>query len=52
MLDNCAKIQPGQEVLILAYLDGLYGGDNFVDKEAISWIQTAVQFRGAKASVL
>ena len=52
MLDNCAKIQPGQEVLILAYLDGLYGGDNFVDQEAISWIQSAIQLRGANASVL
>jgi hypothetical protein len=23
MLDNCAKIKPGQEVLILAEIDGL-----------------------------
>jgi hypothetical protein len=52
MLDHCAKIKPGQEVLILAQLDGLYGGDNLVDREAISWIQTAVQMRGANASVL
>ena len=37
MLDNCAKIKPGQEVLILAYIDGLYGGDNLVDEQAISW---------------
>jgi len=52
MLDHCAKIQPGQEVVILAHLDGLYGGDNMVDQEAISWIQTAVQTRWANASVL
>ena len=52
MLDYCAKIQPGQEVLILAQIDGLYGGDNLVDQEAISWIQSAVHQRGANASVL
>ena len=52
MLDTCAKISPGQEVLILAYADGLHGGDNLVDQEAMAWIQTAVQMRGAKASVL
>jgi hypothetical protein len=52
MLDSCAKISPGQEVLILAYIDGLHGGDNLVDREAIAWIQTAIQMRGAKASVL
>jgi hypothetical protein len=52
MLDNCARIKPGQEVLLLAQVDGLYGGDNMVDETAISWIQTAIQLRGAKASVL
>ena len=52
MLDHCAKIQPGQEVLILAYLDGLYGGDNLVDREALAWIQTAIRLRGARATLL
>jgi hypothetical protein len=52
LLDECARVQPGQEVLILAHVDGLYGGDNMVDEEAISWIQSAVQHRGAKPSVL
>src|SRR4030042_7081394 len=52
LLDQCAKVQPGQEVVLLAHIDGLYGGDNLVDQEAISWIKTAVQFRGANASVL
>ncbi len=52
MLDCCAKIQPGQEVLILAEINGLYGGDSTVDQETISWIQSAVQVRGANASVL
>jgi len=52
MLEHCAKIQPGQEVLILAHVDGLHGGDNLVDQEAISWIQSAVQMRGANPSVL
>jgi hypothetical protein len=52
MLDNCAEIKAGQEVLILSHIDGLYGGDNLVDQEAVSWIQAAVQYRGANASVL
>jgi hypothetical protein len=52
MLEHCAKIQPGQEVVLLAHIDGLYGGDNLVDQEAISWIQTAIQLRGANASIL
>jgi len=52
LLDHCAKIQEGQEVLILAQIDGLYGGDNLVDETAISWIQNAIQQRGANASVL
>jgi hypothetical protein len=52
MLDKCALIEAGQEVLILAHVDGLYGGDNLVDGEAISWIQSAVQHRGANPSVL
>lgn len=52
LLDQCAKILPGQEVVILAHLDGLHGGDNLVDEEAVSWIQAGVQHRGANASVL
>ena len=52
MLDNCARIKPGQEVLIVSHVDGLYGGDNLVDQEAVSWIQAGVAHRGANASVL
>ncbi|MFC2020763.1 hypothetical protein ACFLU1_03105 [Chloroflexota bacterium] len=52
LLDQCAKIKPGQEVVLLTHFDGLYGGDNLVDQEAMSWIQSAVQLRGANASVL
>jgi len=52
MLDSCAQIQPGQEVLLLAHVDGLYGSDNMVDEQAIAWIQTMVQTRGANASLL
>lgn len=52
MLDSCAKVQPGQRVLILAEIEGLYGGDSAVDQDAISWIHSAVQSRGAEASVL
>lgn len=52
MLDHCAQIRTGQEVLILAQTDGLYGGDNLVDEQAVSWIQAAIQHRGANPSVL
>ena len=52
LLDHCAKVKAGQEVLLLAQIDGLYGGDNLVDEEAICWIQGAIQSRGANASVL
>jgi len=52
LLEHCARIQPGQEVVLLAHMDGLYGGDNLVDQEAIVWIQTSIQMRGANASVL
>jgi hypothetical protein len=52
LLDSCARIKPGDEVLILAHVDGLYGGDNLVDEQAVSWIQSGVNFRGANAAVL
>lgn len=52
LLDHCARIQAGQEVLVLAQLDGLHGGDNLVDETAMSWIQYAIQQRGANASIL
>ena len=52
LLDKCCRIEPGQEVLILAHTDGLYGGDNMVDTSAVAWIEAGVKFRGANASVL
>lgn len=52
MLDNCACVQPGQHVLILAANDGLHGGRNMVDETTIAWIQAGVQARGAHPSVL
>jgi hypothetical protein len=52
LLDQCARIQPGQEVVLLAHVDGLHGGDNLVDETAIAWIQNAIRQRGANASVL
>ena len=52
LLDNCAEIKAGQEVLILSQIDGLYGGDNLVDEQAIAWIQAAVQHRGANPTVI
>lgn len=52
MLDHCAGVRSGQEVLLLAHLDGLHGGDNLVDEDAIAWVRDAVERRGARASVL
>lgn len=52
MLDNCALLQPGQRVLIMAHIDGLHGGDNLVDEQVINWISAAVQERGAYPSIL
>jgi len=52
MLDGCARLKAGQNVLILAATDGLYGGRNLVDEQAIAWIQAGVQARGAHPSVL
>ena len=46
MLDCCARIRAGQEVLIAAHVEGLHGGDNLVDEQAVSWIQMAVEARG------
>jgi len=52
MLVYAARIKPGQRVLILAYIDGLYGGDNLVDRDAIHWIARAVEAHGAKPRIL
>ena len=43
MLDDCVELEPGEEVLIVADINGLHGGDSLVDQEAISWIQSGVQ---------
>ena len=52
LLDNCAAIQAGQQVLILAATEGLGGGVNLVDETTVAWIQAGVQQRGAYPSVL
>ena len=52
MVDFDAQVKPGMEVVILAHIDGLYGSDNLVDEQAVSWIQTVVQSRGANCSIL
>jgi hypothetical protein len=52
LLDRGAHLRSGQKVLILAYLDGLYGGDNLVDRDAIQWIQRAAEMRGARTEVM
>jgi hypothetical protein len=52
MLDSCLKVLPGQELLLVADIKGLHGGDDMVDGEAINWIQGSVRARGANASVL
>ncbi len=52
LIDNCAEVKPGMEVLIVAHKDGLYGGDNQVDEEAIAWTSSVIQSRGANCSIL
>jgi hypothetical protein len=52
MLDNCACIEAGQKVLILAAPDGLTGGTNIVDQAAVAWIEAGVTARGADAQVM
>jgi hypothetical protein len=45
-------IGPGKEVLIIAHKDGLYGGFNLIDEEAVSWLSSVITSRGARCSVL
>jgi hypothetical protein len=52
MLDNCARLEAGQEVILLADADGLHGGDNLVDEVAIAWIKQAAEARGANVTVM
>jgi hypothetical protein len=52
MLDNCAKMQPGMEVLILANIDGLNMGENWCDEQAVSWIQNMVQAKGGNGTIM
>jgi hypothetical protein len=52
LLEHGAHMRSGQRVLLIAYLDGLYGGDNLVDRQAIGWIQRAVEDRGNTVEVL
>src|SRR4030065_290797 len=52
LLDTCAEIKPGDEVVLAAHVDGVVGGDNLVDPQAIAWIQAAIQSRGANPSIL
>ena len=53
MVDNCVGMNDSsKEVLILAHKDGLYGGDDLIDEEAISWVSTAFTSRGHRVSIL
>ena len=52
LLDHGAHLKSGQKVALIAYLDGLYGGDNVVDSLAIHWIQRAIEERGNQVEVL
>jgi len=45
-------VKAGQKVLVAAQVDGLYGGDNLVDRDAIRWISKGLQDRGATPEVL
>lgn len=52
LLANCAEIREGQDVLIVAAKDGLYGGINLVDQPTIAWLQAGVRQKGAHPYVL
>src|SRR4030095_2489521 len=52
MVDNCAKVKPGMNVLIIAANDGLHGGVNIVDQETVAWLHAAVVQRSADATVI
>lgn len=52
LLDNCVRVQPGEEIVLLAHTDGLYGGDNVVDQEAMAWIQAGIGARGGNPTVI
>lgn len=45
-------IGPGKEVLIIAHKDGLYGGENLIDEETVSWLSTVITSRGSRCSIL
>ena len=45
-------IAPGKEVLIVAHKDGIYGGENLIDEEAVSWLSSVITSRGARCSIL
>jgi hypothetical protein len=45
-------VEAGQEILIVSHVDGLYGGDNVVDLDAVGWIQSGIAARGANPTVL
>jgi len=51
-LDFGARLRSGQKVLLVAYLDGLYGGDNLVDRQAMQWIESAIRQRGNPLEVM
>lgn len=52
LLDNIVRVQPGQEILLMAHTDGLYGSDNLVDLDAMAWLQEGIKERGATPSML
>ena len=52
LLDNCLEVKAGDEVVIASHVDGMYGGDNLVDPQAVAWIQAALQARGANPTIL
>ena len=52
LLDTCAQIKPGDEVVLACHVDGTQGGDNLVDAQTVAWIQAAIQARDANPTVL
>jgi hypothetical protein len=52
LLDTCAEVKPGDEVVLACHVDGVQGGDNLVDEQVVRWLQAAIQSRDANPTVL
>jgi hypothetical protein len=50
LLDHCAEINAGEEVVIMAHMDGIVGGDNLVDPQVVAWLESHQEGRRGRGS--